>query len=340
MEFRDRVGPAGESPGSVRVNLPGIIAFKDNFHTMIWGGDAIPAFKGVTSEADNIGESWEVSAVPGKESVVADGPLSGLGLIRLTEVYGADLLGVATARRYGGKFPLLVKFIDARRDLSIQVHPDDALARTRHNSLGKTEMWYIIGTQPGARILSGLKERLDPDGYTRRVADGTIVDAIASYPSRPGDSFFIPAGRIHSIGAGNLLAEIQESSDVTYRIHDYNRRDRDGNLRQLHTEQARDAIDYTVLPGGYRNIAVDMAAGEQCVVKCRHFTVNHIDLDGPRTICADADTFTIVMCLGGEAVVEAAGDARTLARGHTLLIPACAGDTHLSGRAELLTVRC
>ena len=200
-------------------------------------------------------ESWVLSSVPGSESVVSEGPEAGR---TLTEVYG-------------GEFPLLIKFIDARRDLSIQVHPGDELARARHGGHGKDEMWYIIGASEGAHLYSGLAMPLTPEEYARRVEDGTIIDVLGDHKVAPGDVFFIPSGRIHSICGGCYLAEIQQTSDITYRIYDYNRPGLDGKPRQLHTELAKDAIDYTVKED-YRTHYERRENGPVELLKCEHFT--------------------------------------------------------------------
>ncbi len=215
------------------------------FKSVIWGGERICKYKGVEQTEEKIGESWEISAVPGHESVVAEGPYKGMRITELIDCFGAELLGSKVMERYDGKFPLLVKLIDANDNLSVQVHPDDELAKKRHDSLGKTEMWYIIDADKGAKIYSGLNREMTPEEYVARVADNTIEETLAVHDSHPGDIFFLPAGRVHAIGAGNLLAEIQESSDITYRIYDYERRDAQGNARELHTELAKDAIEYT-----------------------------------------------------------------------------------------------
>lgn len=319
-------------------DLTGTLHFGPNLYSLIWGGTAIPVFKNIVTDLPNVGESWEVSAVPGKESVVDRGPFAGQNLAELVDRFGEALLGRRSLERFGRRFPLLVKLIDADRDLSIQVHPDDDLARRRHDSLGKTEMWYVIDTRPGACIKVGLREALTPADYERRVADSTIVDAIASYPSHPGDSFFIPAGRIHAICGGNLLAEIQESSDITYRIFDYNRRDSDGNLRQLHTAEARDAIDYTVLPD-YRNTERPVGPAHTRVAECRHFTVDRYVLtDGSVDLPGDGESFTVVMCLAGECLVATGTEFTRVGRGDTVLIPATVA-ARLSGPATILTAR-
>ena len=317
-------------------SLPYILHFGPRLFTMIWGGTSLAAFKGLHSELDSVGESWELSAVPGRESVADTPAVAGFTLPELAVRYGEMLLGRRSVARYGTVFPLLVKFIETAADLSIQVHPGDALAAARHGSLGKAEMWYIIDTRPGAVIKAGLNRQLDPDSYRTAVADGTFAGAVATYESHPGDSFFIPAGRVHSIGAGNLLAEIQESCDVTYRIFDYNRPGLDGRPRELHTGLAADAIDYNVLPD-YRNTPEPTAdPATERVVACDHFTVDHVTLDGTHIVAPAGESFVVVMALDGEATVACGADTYSLRRGDTVLLPACAPDATLSGRAKLL----
>ena len=211
------------------------IKFEPIFKETIWGGNKIPRIKHIDGLEDKrIGESWEISDVEGSESVVADGPYKGLTLPALVDKLKGDLVGKDNYRRFGNRFPLLIKFIDACRDLSVQVHPDDETDIRQGMANGKNEMWYLLDSAPNASLRCGMNERLTPDELKRRVNDGTISDAIALYHVKAGDCFYIPAGRVHSIGTGCLLAEIQQTSDTTYRLYDYNRRDKNGNLRQLH----------------------------------------------------------------------------------------------------------
>lgn len=222
------------------------LLFEDNFHLTVWGGTRLKPLKSLSADDEPVGESWEVSAVPSSCSVVKNGPLKGRNLMSLTEEYKELMLGNAVMSRYKGEFPLLVKFIDAAKDLSIQVHPNDELARQRHGCFGKTEMWYVMKAEPGACLYSGLAEPISRYEYEHRVADGSICEVLARHEVKAGDVFFIPAGRIHAICGGILLAEVQQSSDVTYRIFDYNRPGLDGKPRQLHTEQAVGAIDFNI----------------------------------------------------------------------------------------------
>lgn len=315
--------------------------FAPYLKSVIWGGERIAPYKGIATDQTSIGESWEISAVPGHVSVVDRGSFAGKSLTELIDEHGADLLGEDIYRRFGSNFPLLIKLIDAKADLSVQVHPDDELAKQRHNCPGKTEMWHIIDTAPEAKIYVGLTEKITPDDYERRVADNSIMEVIDSYDSAAGDTFFLPAGRIHAIGAGNLLAEIQETSDITYRIYDYDRRDADGNPRELHTAEARDAIDYNVYPD-YKSHPTDSLLAD-----CSHFTVDRIEstADGASvSLPRRRESFTIVMCLDGEAELSfAAPDADSqsvkITRGETLLFPATIRSINALGKATLLSVQ-
>lgn len=252
-------------------------------------------------------ENWVLSGVPGNESVVAEGPEKGK---KITEIWP-------------GQFPLLIKFIDARKDLSIQVHPNDELAAVRHNCKGKTEMWYVIGAGEGAHLLSGLKEQIDADKYVELVQQDKIVDVLADYPVKPGDVFFLPAGRIHAIGGGCYIAEIQQTSDITYRIYDYGRLGLDGKPRQLHTQEAKDAIDYTVYPD-YRTHYEAKPDEDVEIVKCNFFTTTLLDLTRPFEKKVDSD-FLIVMCMEGEGKVNGtpmkAGEAALLMNEDLGIVP-------------------
>ncbi len=314
--------------------------FAPYLKTVIWGGDRLAPYKGIKTNLDCIGESWEISAVPSHVSVADHAPFEGTSLTELIDRFGAELVGERIYAAYGHNFPLLIKLIDARDDLSVQVHPDDELARERHNCPGKTEMWHVIETRPGAKIHVGLTKEITPGEYERRVADNSIMDVIASYDSAPGDTFFLPAGRIHAIGAGNMLAEIQQTSDITYRIYDYDRRDKEGKPRELHTAEARDAIDYTVYPD-YRSEPTDSLLAE-----CKYFVVRKHTLDdSPLTLPLDRESFTIVMCLEGEAEIDystvAGKETKTvrIARGDTWLFPATVRNISAKGPADILAIQ-
>lgn len=261
-------------------------------------------------------ESWVLSGVPGSESVVAEGPDAGKTLSEI----------------YGGEFPLLIKFIDARKDLSIQVHPDDELAARRHGCKGKTEMWYIIGASEGAHLYAGLSRQITPDEYAARVADGSITDVLADHKVAPGDVFFLPAGRIHAICGGCYLAEIQETSDITYRLYDYNRPGFDGKPRQLHTELAKDAIDYTVYPD-YRTRYECEPNSLTAIVSCRHFTTSLLKADSPVTIAAEGEPF-IIICAEGSCLLN----GTTISAGEAVLLDPSEKEVSLIPSGDRLTV--
>ena len=286
------------------------LKFKPILKTLVWGT-----------------ESWELSGVMNNESVVAEGPLAGKTIAELTKEYKGQLVGKHVYENTGDEFPMLVKFIDAKQDLSIQVHPNDEVAAARHNgSKGKTEMWYVIGTQPGAHLLVGLKEKITPEIYEQKVADGTITDVLCRYDIQPGDVFFLPAGRIHAICGGSYIAEIQQTSDLTYRIYDYNRPGLDGKPRQLHTEWAKTAIDYTVYDN-YRTEYTREKDEEMQVADCPYFTTNVYDLTLPYAKdLSDIDSFMVVMCLEGSGTLEVDGEEMSIGQGETVLIPADADD--------------
>ncbi|MDE5786754.1 MAG: mannose-6-phosphate isomerase, partial [Duncaniella sp.] len=294
------------------------------------------------SKGENVGESWEISAVEGSESVVADGEEAGMPIGMLVDRYRGHLVGKAVYEKYGNEFPLLVKFIDARLDLSIQVHPDDELSQLRHGKRGKTEMWYVIDNHGGSHLVSGIKRKISPAEYARAVEDHTIAGLLCDYEVHPGDVFFLPAGRIHSIGAGTFLAEIQETSDITYRIYDFNRRDSSGKLRELHTELAADAIDYTVQPD-YRTDYERLQDVLTPIADCRHFSVRLLDLTRRHEIdMSDTDKFVVVMVVDGNVSVAADDDKRDCRRGETILVAAAASklviDTESQAKVLLATV--
>ncbi len=311
--------------------------FEPYLKSVLWGGEKIAKYKGIVTDQHNIGESWEISGVDGHESVVAEGDDKGLNLRQIIEKYKGDLVGNAVYAKYGDTFPLLVKIIDAKGDLSVQVHPDDTLAKARHNSYGKTEMWYIIDAEEGAPIYAGLSKQITPEEYEKLVAENAIMNVIARHDSHAGDLFFLPAGRIHAIGAGNLLAEIQQTSDITYRVYDFDRRDANGNPRELHTEQAKDAIDYTVYPE-YKSEYDRNGKSATPLVKCQYFDVKREIIDGVSTIDASADSFMIIMCLDGEATItDNLGGVTHVKKGESILVPAVITSMKAEGNATFMT---
>ena len=298
------------------------LRFHPRYVDKIWGGQKIRTVLGKDmGDLPNCGETWEVSGVPGHLSVVAAGPLAGTSLADLLRDYGPALAGEAVYARFGDTFPLLIKFIDAADDLSIQVHPDDALAQARHGSFGKTEMWYIFDADPGARLFVGFNQDLDAASYQAALAEGRLMSVINSEPVAPGDVYFMPAGRVHSIGKGLLLAEIQQTSDVTYRLYDFDRVDASGQGRELHTELALDAIDFA-RPAQYAT-AYDRAAPVAELAHCPYFHTNRLSLTEPLTRdLAARDSFTIYICVGGAATLRAGDHSVSLALGDVVLVPA------------------
>ena len=317
------------------------LKFKPILKPLIWGGEKIAPFKGIETDLHNIGESWEISCVPDNVSVVENGPLAGKPLTELIAEYKDRLVGKANYKKNGTEFPLLVKFIDARQDLSIQVHPDDSMALRKHNQQnGKTEMWYVISTGEGAHLMSGLSRKITPEEYVRRIEDHTITDVLHDYKLTPGDVFFLPAGRIHSIGAGSFIAEIQQTSDLTYRIYDFGRVGLDGKPRQLHTELAKEAIDYTVLDD-YRTHYTEKKNEETVLVSCKYFTTSLIWTD--RNFVKDLsalDSFLIIICTEGNGeIADNEGNRESIRRGETVLIPASATSVEFipDGNLKVLT---
>ena len=317
------------------------LKFKNIFKSVVWGGEQIAPFKGANTQQKNIGESWALSGVKGNESVVAEGPLAGRTITSLAEEYKGALLGEKVYAATGTEFPLLIKFIDARDDLSIQVHPDDKLAAERHNgSKGKTEMWYVVQADEKAHLMSGLNKEITPEEYAAKVADNTITDVLHDYDVHDGDVFFLPAGRIHSIGSGCFIAEIQQTSDITYRIYDFGRLGLDGKPRELHTELSKAAIDYTVLPD-YKTPYQSIKDQENELVSCKYFTTSLYELDKEVTKdMSGLDSFVIAICVEGSgSLTDSEANAVSLRQGETVLIPACSRSftLHPEGSMKVLT---
>ena len=300
------------------------LKFEPILKQTLWGGDKIIPFKHLNESLQNVGESWEVSAVEGSESVVANGPDKGLTLPEMVRKYKEELVGEANYARFGEKFPLLIKFIDAKLDLSIQVHPDDALAKQRHNSFGKNEMWYVIAADKGAKLISGFAKEITPKEYKERVHDGTFAEVLQTCNIQPGDVFYVPAGRVHGIGAGAFVAEIQQTSDITYRIFDYNRKDKNGKTRELHTAQAVDAINFSFFLDDFRT-AYDHVQNEPVeVVACPYFTTSVYDMT-EEISCdySELDSFVIFICVEGSCrLIDNEKNEISLQAGETVLLPA------------------
>jgi len=298
------------------------LKFEPILKERLWGGVKLGRLLDKPITNDNTGESWEVSAVPGDISVVSNGPLRGTDLRQLIEKYGEDLLGADVVNRFGNVFPVLIKFIDAAKDLSIQLHPNDELARKRHNSFGKTEMWHVLDADDGANLIIGFNREVTKKEYKSSLESDGLQDLLHYEPVKKGDTFMVNAGRLHAIGAGVLLAEIQQTSDITYRVFDFNRRDKNGNLRELHTDLALDAIDYSAKQDFKVNYhEVPGHASE--MVRTPYFITSYLKLEeSTRLMLSDRSSFSIYVCVAGDAVLESGENKLTLKLGETVLIPA------------------
>ena len=297
--------------------------FKPILKPMIWGGSDLPQFKNITPDQDGIGESWEISGVEDNVSVIANGELSGKSLDSLLKEAKEQLVGKKVYDKFGDVFPLLIKFIDAKTDLSIQVHPDDELGMERHNSFGKTEMWYVINAAEDAYLYTGFEKELTPDRYEETVEDNTFTDYLKKYYVKPGDVFFLPAGRVHAIGGGCFIAEIQQTSNITYRIYDYDRTDAEGNKRELHTELAKDAIDFS-LEDDYQTHYQPELNAPTPLVSCEYFTTNLLNADSEVSRdYSQIDSFIIYICMEGSCSLEDnKGNTIQIKQGESVLLPA------------------
>lgn len=303
----------------------------------ICGGNKIIPFKHLDSQLENVGESWEISGVKDHQTIVSEGEYAGRALNEVVEKLKGKLIGESNYEQFGNEFPLLIKFIDARQDLSIQVHPTDEIAKKQGKSRGKTEMWYIMDSDKDAHLRSGLKKKITPAEYKEMVENDTILDAIADYSVKEGDCFFLPAGRIHSIGKGCFLAEIQQTSDVTYRIYDFKRKDKNGNYRELHTDLAAECINYEVL-NDYRTVYTSQKNQGVSLVHCPYFHTAVYDLDEPMTLdYSELDSFVILIGVKGEGtIVDNEGNETSLRAGETILIPATTNELKVNGTVKFL----
>ncbi len=306
----------------------------------IWGGTKLKSLFNKAAQTDKLGESWELSGYEGDESVVTNGLLAGNNLAELIEIYMGELVGDTIYDQFGLSFPLLFKLIDANENLSIQVHPGDEVAAERHNSYGKTEMWYVIDADPGSELIIGFKEDCSKDDYLDALDNDKVEDLLQRVPVKKGDVFFIPAGLVHAIGKGIVVAEIQESSDITYRIYDYKRTDDQGNERELHTEQALDVINFSASKQprtNYQPLLNEITP----LVTCDYFTTNMLKFDHAVTRnYATLDSFVAYMCLEGDFVIDFEGEKTVVNKGDTVLIPASIDELGLipEGNVTLLEV--
>jgi mannose-6-phosphate isomerase len=315
------------------------LLFKPIFKEKIWGGDKISRILGKSfAPLANCGETWELSGVKDNISEVANGPLKGDLLSELLKEYGERILGKQAYKKFGAEFPLLVKFLDAKEDLSIQVHPNDALAMERHQCLGKTEMWYVIQADEGASLISGFNRALNKEKYKAYFDTGRLNEILNHEAVLDGDVFFIPSGRVHTIGKGLLIAEIQQTSDITYRIYDFDRTDEQGNKRELHVEQALDAIDYTHYPQ-YKSPYNKSLIGSQTPVSCPYFETrfhrlkqNSIPIENPD------QSFRILTVVGGKGNLKYGKNALSIQLGDVILVPAELGAFSISTDESLVVL--
>ena len=311
------------------------LKFEPILKEKIWGGSSLAEYYGKNpGNLKNIGESWELSAVSENLSVISNGFLAGNNIEEIIEVYMGDITGDSVFEKFGNEFPLLIKLIEARDDLSVQVHPGDALAKERHQAYGKTEMWHILKSEKNAKIYTGFSKPVSRNVYIDAVKNNTIEDLLNIESADPGDTFFTPAGRIHAIGAGIVLAEIQQTSDITYRIYDWGRKDNNGKSRDLHTDLALDAIDFNQA-GKSKIISEFHKNKSENLVRCKYFDTNIIQFN--EHIARDynlIDSFVVYICTEGRFVIRWDSGTERVLKGETVLLPAMLSDVVLVPEQE------
>lgn len=312
------------------INYP--IKFFPILKEKIWGGTKLATRLNKKSALKNIGESWELSDIEHNVSVVSNGKLKGKTLRELLETYKGELVGENNYGRFGNNFPLLIKFIDAKQDLSVQVHPNDLLAKERHNSFGKTEMWYIMQADPGSKLVIGFNKTITPEQYVGYLKEKKITSVLNYEKVKAGDAFLIEPGTVHTIGAGILLAEIQQTSDITYRIYDWDRVDAKGNLRELHSDLAIDAINFSNIIAAKHHYHTHINA-LNTIIKCPYFITNYIHVVGEKELdYTETDSFVIFMCVEGNGTVSMGEHSEKLNFGETLLISATANKVMIASK--------
>jgi mannose-6-phosphate isomerase len=302
----------------------------------IWGGTKLKTILNKPITSDITGESWELSSVDKDISIVANGSLLGKSLNEVTAMYPDEILGIDIHKRFGRQFPLLFKFLDARDDLSIQVHPNDELAQKRHNSFGKTEMWYVMQADDDSEIIVGFSKKSSPAEFMENLDHKTLPSLLEKVKAKKGDVFFLETGTIHAIGAGILIAEIQQTSDITYRVYDWDRTDAEGKSRELHLDLAIDAMNYDVIHA--QKIYAKAPNQSNPVVQCPYFTTDFLPLDGKVDVRKSGESFTVYMCTEGSVEIESGGENHKYSMGDTILIPAALKEYSLSGNASLLEI--
>ena len=314
------------------------LKFQPILKDKIWGGQKLQQILNKPTSSTEAGESWEISDVEGDTSVVSNGTMAGTSLKSMMELHTTDLLGHKNFQQFGTKFPLLIKFIDAKSDLSVQLHPNDALAKARHNSFGKTEMWYVVQADPDSNLIVGFNQPMTKELYLKHLEAKTLESILNFDTVEAGDTYFIEVGRIHAIGAGVLLAEIQQTSDITYRVYDWDRVDSKGNRRELHNDIALEAFDFD-MPDNYRvNYSRDAQTSTE-LVSCPYFTTNVLEVKTSLLVENNHDSFMIYMCVEGSAIVKIEGHQTEFSKGETVLIPAGIKSFSISANhAKLLEV--
>lgn len=314
------------------------IKFQPIFKERIWGGNKLTSILNKDLKSDCVGESWEISDVEGDTSVITNGSLEGTSLKKLQLEFGADLIGEKNYKVFKDKFPILIKFIDAKQDLSIQLHPNDELAAKRHNSFGKTEMWYVMQADDDAKLIVDFNQEMDKELYLHHLNNKTLPQVLNFDTVKAGDTYFIEVGRVHAIGAGVLLAEIQQTSDITYRVYDWDRVDAKGNSRELHNDLAIDAIDFD-MPDNYKVTYCKKDNVSNKMVKCPYFTTNYLEVTKGIKKENTHDSFIIYICVDGEATIETNNYSETILKGETVLLPAAIKKYSInSNKAKLLEV--
>jgi len=312
------------------------LQFKPILKERIWGGEKLKTVLNKSIVSNKTGESWEISTVKGDVSVVSKGVLEGKSLNDLINSNPEAILGTDVYKRFGKQFPLLFKYLDAREDLSIQVHPNDELAKKRHNSFGKTEMWYVMQADENSKIIVGFKENSNAEEYLENLKNKTLLSILDKVEVKSGDVFFLETGTVHAIGAGLVIAEIQQTSDITYRLYDFDRVDNQGNLRELHVDLALDAINYNKIDTKKRyNTILNQS---NSVVDCPYFITNFLPIDGKIEVNKTGETFKVYMCVDGSFELECNGTKFEYKKGDTVLIPAALNNFMLNGKASVLEI--
>ena len=312
------------------------LTFQPILKERIWGGTKLKTYLNKPISSEITGESWELSAVPNDVSVVNNGVFKGKNINELIELYPNDFLGSESLERFGKEFPLLFKFLDAKQDLSIQVHPNDELAKKRHNCLGKTEMWYVMQADENARLIVGFKENSNSEEYKKHLKNNTLISILNEVEVKVGDVFFLETGTIHAIGAGIVIAEIQQTSDVTYRVYDFDRVDAQGNKRELHTKLALDALNYSTTNA---QVCYQSKINKSTkLVDCKYFKSNIISLEDLFHWKKTKEAFTVLMCTQGEFELEFENEISVYKIGDTILLPAVLKEVVLRGNATILEI--